>query len=254
MTTLMKRAENLEATLLTRGRKKAGVALQGRLVEVQERAASDTLQFESLASFREEFGRNGMQVPEISKPMAAAIKKVQTSLRRVATELRKEDSSEQDLIQVMARPAFNDAVQSTSRIQSDIKKTMEKAITEHRSGILPASLSEQVPDAPGKPGAVRRLNQCRDRLNATVVVNVDRSDPNFKDLEAILGALDDDIALWERELPDVLEAFARQAPELQAFIAAVATPDGAPLELITPELLAKLRELEIMSEYRVRSL
>jgi hypothetical protein len=131
---------------------------------------------------------------------------------------------------------------------------MEKTLTEHRSGILPASLSEQVPDAPGKPGAVRRLNQCRDRLNAPVVINVDRSGSNFKDLQAILGEFHDDIALWERELPGVLEAFARQAPELQAFIAAVANPDGAPLELITPELLAQLRELEIISEYRVRSL
>jgi len=250
----MKRAENLEEKLLTRGQKKAGVALQGRLVQVQSAAESATGQLESLASFREEFGRNGMQILEISKPIAAAIKKAQTSFRRIATELKKEDSSEQDLIQVLARPAFNEAVQSTPRIQSDIKKAMEKTIAEHRSAILPDSLSEQVPDAPGKAAAVGRLRRCRDRLNANVVVNVDRKDPGFQELESILGEIQRDIETWEQELPVVLEAFAQQSPELQAFIAAVATPLGAPLDMITPELLATLRDIETISLYRVRTL
>jgi len=254
VTTLMKRAENLEATLLTRGQKKAGVALQGRLVQVQSAAESAAGQFESLASFREEFGRNGMQIPEISKPIAAAIKKAQTSFRRIATELKKEDSSEQDLIQVLARPAFNEAVQATPRIQSDIKKAMEKTIAEHRSAILPDSLSEQVPDAPGKAAAVGQLRRCRDRLNANVVINVDRADPNFQDLESILSGFQRDIDKWEQELPVVLEAFAQQTPELQAFIAAVASPLGAPLDMITPELLATLRDNQTISLYRVRSL
>ena len=254
MTTLMKRAENLEATLLTRGQKVAGVALQGRLVEVQSRAESATVQFESLASFREEFGPHGMQVPEISKPIAAAIKKAQTSLRRIATDLKKEDSSEQDLIQVMARRVFNETIQAIPRIQSDIKKALEKTITEHRSGILPASLSEQVPDAPGKAAVVGRLRRCRDRLNANVVVNVDRNDPGFQDLESILGEIQRDIETWEQELPVVLEAFAQQSPELQAFIAAVGAPDGAVLEMITPALLETLRDNQTIGLYRVRSL
>ena len=254
MTTLIKRAENLEEMLLTRGRKKAGVALMGRLAEVQSKAESAALQFESLASFREEFDSNGMQAPEISKSTASAIKKIQTSFRRIATDLKKEDSSEQDLIQVMERRAFNEAVIGIPRIQSDLRKAIESAITEFRTGLLPTSLSEQVPDVPGKPGVVRRLNDCRDRLNASVVINVDRADPTFKDLESILNGFRDDIAFWERELPDVLEAFALQDPELQAFISVVGTPSGASLEMITPELLAKLRELEIISQYRVRSL
>jgi hypothetical protein len=86
------------------------------------------------------------------------------------------------------------------------------------------------------------------------LITVDRADPTFKDLASILNGFRADIAFWERELPDVLEAFALQAPELQAFISAVGTPSGASLEMITPELLAKLRELEVISQYRVRSL
>jgi hypothetical protein len=254
VTTLIKRAENLEEMLLTRGRKKAGVALMGRLAEVQSKAESAALQFESLALFREEFDRNGMQVPELSKATISAIKKIQTSFRRIATDLKKEDASEQELIQVMERRAFNEAVLEISRIQSDLRKAIAIAITEFRTGLLPTSLSEQVPDVPGKPGVVRRLNDCRDRLNATVLITVDRADPTFKDLASILNGFRADIAFWERELPDVLEAFALQAPELQAFISAVGTPSGASLEMITPELLAKLRELEVISQYRVRSL
>jgi len=254
VTTLMKRAENLEETLLTRGQNKAGAALKGRLVEVQSTADNAAHQFKSFASFREEFGRNGMQAPEISKSTESAIKKVQTSFRRIATNLKKDDWIDQDLIKVMAQPAFNDALQAISRLQSDMKKAIEKTITEHRSGILPPSLSEDIPDAPGKAAVVGRLKLCRDRLNAIVVINVDRADPNFQALESILKKIQQDISSWEQQLPLVLEAFAQQSPELQAFITAVAAPEGAPLEMITPELLEKLRDNETISEYRVRSL
>jgi hypothetical protein len=251
---LLERAATLDSALLSRGQKEAGDKLLDQLVVVQSRAEGARRRFETIEEIRAELPANGVLAPEVAKGTLELARKTKKSLRLIATALEKDDSSEQELVHVLARSSMSTAMNSLPKIESDITKAVEKSITAHRLTILPRSLEEIVPEVPGKTLVVSRLKICRERLSSPIVILVDITDERFKDVATILGAIRKDVDYWEKELSGVLDAFAKQSPELQAFLVAVSSPEGAPLQMITPEVLEMLRDNETISEYRVRSL
>jgi hypothetical protein len=253
MKNLLERAGTLESALLSRGQQEARGELRTRLFEEQSRAEGSKRRFETIEEFRAALPANGVPAPEVAKGTLELARKAKRSFRQIATELEKDDSSEPELVSVLARSSLAVALQDLSKIISYLTKAVEKSITDHRLTILPGSFEEIVPEVPGKAGVVARLKICRDRLSSPIVILVDKTDERFKNVATILGVIRKDIDYWETELPGVIDAFAKQSPELQAFLVAVSSPDGAPLQMITPEILAMLRDNETISEYRVQN-
>jgi DNA-binding protein YbaB len=250
---LMSRGRTLEELLANRGQAKAGAQLSARLVEIRSHCDQVIERLLIAESIAENLEAVGVAVPPLSKGIINDAKKSRREFRRVATALTDPDQSDQEYLQIMQSAAFNEALNFLEKLTRTVAGAFGTGLTEFKVAKAPKSLDQNVPDVPGEAAAVLRARAAHRRLGETVsIVGADLDMAGQARILENLEQISVDVELWERELPRLVALLEQQSPEFQGFLKAVALPEGASLDLLTEEVLQRLRESETLDQYRVR--
>lgn len=250
----MGRGSALEESLSNLGQAKAGAQLSARLVEITSSCDEVTTRLLVAESITKNLEAVGVAVPALSKGVISDAKKSRGQFRRVATALMDTNQLDQDYLKVMQSTGFNDALIFLERLTKAVAVAIGTGLTDDKIAKVPESLEEHVPDVPGEQGQVFRAKQAQDRLREAVSITGDDLDEaGHARILQTLEQISIDIALWEKEFPRLVALLEQQSPEFQAFLQAVALTDGAQLELLTEDVLQRLRESETLDNYRVKS-
>ena len=251
MTSLLSRAESLQARLVSQGQKKAGIELARRLTEVSNVCDSAAELLKTFMGYQTELSNRQISVPPITGAISGDLKKAQSQLRRVAGLLEKPEQSETEILSVIDGKSFNSSLGTLERSRSAISKSFERALTEYRSAYLPKNIEELVPDPPGKAAARMQVQQAQRRLMESIILDFNSSNTPAVVVGGILEQIERDIDSWNDGFGVLVEEFEKQSPELQAFLVAVSDEEGASLSLLTPTMIAKLKEIDQFDEYRI---
>jgi hypothetical protein len=134
-----------------------------------------------------------------------------------------------------------------------LAELMAKALVAERDELLPAGLDDPLPDVPGQAAIAMRLRLHQERLRRDISLNAEQMTP-----EGIAMVLEDRTAraqaaaYWAEEFPRLLAALERERPDVQEFLRAAATAEGAPISLLTPEVHRRLEQDGHLDEFRIR--
>jgi hypothetical protein len=124
---------------------------------------------------------------------------------------------------------------------------LNKAVDAKRKELLPPDIERVIPNYPGAPIALTtRLEVIQRRLRGTI----QNREP--AELVAIVPELHQDVLDWTKGIPTLDEGMVRLHPDIQAFVRAVASPDGAAWSLVTPTVATWLEDPDNHGGLRIR--
>jgi len=244
----------LEESLANSAQAKAGELLSGRLIEITSRCDQATNRLLFAEKIAENIRTQGVDIPALSKATADGVRKSKTQLRRVATSLRDPDLSDQQYLKIFQYEAFNDALKFLEKLIKDEAGAIRDGLNAYKVAKAPESIEQTVPDVPGENGPVHLARQAQSRLREQVLISAEDLDADgeqriLKNLKDIL----DDVKTWEEKFPRLVSLLEQQSPEFQKFLQAIASPAGASLDLLTEDVLCRLRDSATLDNYRVKS-
>lgn len=244
----------LAESLANSAQAKAGELLSGRLTEVTSSCEQVTDRLLFAEKITENIKARDVDVAAFSKATVEGARKSKVQLRRIATSLGDSDLSDQQYLKILQSQPFNDALKFVEKLTKDRASAIGTGLNAFKAAKAPESIEQTVPDVPGEQGPVHLARQAQSRLRERVLISADDLDANgeqhiLKNLKEILS----DVKTWEEKFPRLLSLLEQQSPQFQKFLQAVAGPQGASLDLLTEDVLCRLRDFGTLDNYRVKS-
>ncbi len=191
-----------------------------------------------------------------SSALPATVPFVPDARRRTSLVRIRKSLVEDDPAALFKSKKFETAIGSAEALAKDAESALNEAWRQHLEALLPVALEDEAafPDLPGVDKAIASLQAANHRLKVAsgckpLDVWSQEGVPPFEQLEGIKRSIDKRNAALEK-LADVTAQF---PPSVRQFIEAVGTEQGAPLGLLTEDLLTWLKENGQMERYRVRT-
>ncbi len=179
-------------------------------------------------------------------------KSARTRLRTTATRLQSPELDEANAIQLLGGRTFQEALGDADAIVGRMAGLIAKTLVSERDATLPSTLDDPLPDVPGYAAVVVRLKNRREQLLRDITVTAEVLTPaGVADLLERRRARQQAVATWNEEFPKLVEALERERPDVQAFLRAAATPEGARLSLLTADVRSRLEEEQLLDEFRI---
>jgi hypothetical protein len=243
----------VQSILLDRGRREAGLQAKQRLTQQKDRIDACIAGINAAIELERRLAEDSLTVAPIDKATLDAARRARTILRTSATRLDAPGLSDDDTISVLGGKALEDSIQTAESIIDRAATRIRKALVDERNSALPADINAPIPDVPGQYGRRVRLDGCRQRLQSPIELTRGELTPHG--VEQVIAARTkrrEDVDFWQREHPMVLEALAKEEPEVQRFLLAAASDDGASLAQLTPAVKDRLVKDNLLDEFRIR--
>jgi len=253
MSSLLDRAATVQSILLDRGRLEAGVQATQRLTQQKGRADASISGINASTELERRLSAESVIVAPIDKNTLESARKARTSLRTSATKLDSSDLSDEDTVSILGRKTLEDAMKAAESVVDRAIGRIQKALQDERNAGLPANIDDAIPDVPGQAARRAHLEVSRHRLKAPIGLN--RGDLTPEGIGRVLDAMAArraDLEYWRREHPILLEALAKEDPEVQRFLHAAASEEGAPLAMLTSAVLDRLAADGLLDDFRIR--
>jgi len=179
--------------------------------------------------------------------------KARTNLRSAATRLEKSDLKPQELISAVDGDAARQAIDAVDNLRDSLLKLLETCLDTERERLTPEEVYDDLPDVPGNTRLVLSLEQAKAKLTSPVSLAVGDISDGSDAIRDRLALLKEKAEVWSTGYPKLAAALAAASPEMQTFIKAASTEDGAPLSLLTDAVRAELEAADQLDGYRVRA-
>lgn len=252
MANLVQRSLDVRVRIVDRARKQAGLQLAQRLQIVIARSNSTIQRLGNAGSLQRTLQDERVRVFAVGPRHSEPAKKARTVIRATATKLEQPDLEDEAVIRILDGTAFQDALKASEDFVDQLARLLTKALDEERAALLPDGIEEPLPQIPGAARTLTRMTNHKQRLTSVPSAG-SLSD---QDLEMILKGRSERAtaaAEWPTLYSELIEQMEQQHPEVQAFLRAVASQNGAQLELLTDKVRSHLKENEILDCYRINS-
>jgi hypothetical protein len=253
MASLVERAQDVRVRLVDRDRKKAGQQLAQRLTTTIKRSTTTAQRLDNALSLARTLRAENVGVPSIDRRTTEPAKKARTSLRSTATKLEPSDLEDEHVLRILDSPAFQDALKASDEIVDRLAGSLAKALEAERTALLPEGVDEPLTEVPGAASILFKLKNSQ--LKLTTATSLTAESLSSDGLQLILQGRTkraDAAREWPALYATLTKQIERQHPEVQAFLRAVAGPDGAGLELLTEEVQSHLEESGTLENYRIQ--
>ena len=252
MTTLSERAVAIHSSIVDAGRQQVSVKFSQQLTVVAARSDEAISQLHFAAEMEAAIREAHIPVQSLDKKVPELAKSARRSLKSTATRLEGPDLDEAAAIQLLNGAAFQEALKTAENVVARLANRLTQALESDRSTWIPATLDDPVPDVPGRSLIVGNLGRRQEKLlRGLAVAPEDFTAEGVERLLARRADMLESAAYWEEEYPRLLAALGNELPEVQAFLRAAATPEGAPLSLLTPEVRSRLEEDDLLADFRI---
>ncbi len=252
MTTLEDRAQEVRRRVVDRGRKQAGQQLVQRIVETTARANRSVDRLETALQLKDAMGADGIDVKPLDRRATETGKKARTNLRSTATKLDGSELSDDEALRSLNGRAFQEGLRGGEELVDRLVTLLVQALEAERRSLLTPEVQQPIPDVPGQAAAAAKLSLDRRTLSTPVALKADDladSGRVFLDTRRKLAAA---ATRWSELYPQLRAALADESPDVRRFLEAAAQEGGAPLDLLTDRVRERLREKELLDEFRIR--
>jgi len=194
---------------------------------------------------RAELASRQIVVPRPTSKSRTEAGRARGTLRTAATT--SVGANAKDLAQRLNTTSMDAAVATAENLLRASLVDLNKAVDAKRKELLPPDIERIIPNYPGAPVALTtRLEVIQRRLRGTI----QNREP--AELVAIVPELHQDVLDWTKGVLTLDEGMVRLHPDIQAFVRAVASPDGAAWSLVTPTVAAWLEDPDNHGGLRIR--
>jgi hypothetical protein len=255
VTSLIDRAERLQAQLVGHQQQELGAHVRDRVGIVAEQTRRVTDDLVAILATWDSLSETELSIGELDRRATESAESGRSRARTTATRIEKPELSGPEIIGLVDGKGVQDAISAATEVAKRAAATIGKALEKERLSLCPAEIDEAVPDVPGNDLRVVQLRNAQTALGTPVTVTVDDiladgpGEPRRRRKKIHEAA-----EAWAREYPTLREALERESPAMRVFIETASTEDGAPLHLLTAEVLDRLTQDNRLDAFRVRPL
>lgn len=194
---------------------------------------------------REKLASSQVAVPKPTAKSRTDAGKARTTLRTAATT--SVGANAKDLAQRLNTASVDSAIATAETLLRVGLADLNKAVDAKRKEFLPPDIERAIPNY---PGASLVLTTRLEVIQRRLLAKIENREP--AELVAKISEIHQDVLGWTTGMPTLEEGMVRLHPDIQAFVRAVASPDGAAWPLITPTVADWLADPENHSGLRIR--
>lgn len=222
------------------------------LVNVHDRSKAARDRIEAALRYRSALRAEHLTVGAIPPPDQAACGTARTTVRKVSSQLLSDPDKHQGLL---ATPQVEKALAAAERGWKAVVGRANKALEDEQRRLRPADLAEAVPEVPGAALVVAKLKRHQQKLLGQIALPVEHVVHLAPSQETrVLRELREAASEWARLHQELHAGLDEQSESVRSFIKAASGPAGAPLALLTPEVIDWLEEQDATDNFVIRSL
>ena len=253
MTTLNEQSKNVLGRIINKEQGRLELQAANRMSNFRQDLDRLVEELTSLRDCRSYLVGEGLEVAVVTGKRAKEASKARTNLRSAATRFEKSDLSVEELISTVDGDTARQAIAAVEGLRDSLLKLIETCLNTERERLAPEEAYDDLPDVPGNTRLVHSLEQAKARLTSPVSLAVGDIRNGSDAIRDRLALLKEKAEVWSTNYPKLAAALAAASPEMQTFIKAASTEDGAPLSLLTDAVRAELEAADQLDGYRVRA-
>lgn len=253
MTTLNEQSKNVLGRIINKEQGRLELQAANRMSNFRQDLDRLVEELTSLRDCRSYLVGEGLEVAVVTGKRSKEASKARTNLRSAATRLEKSDLSVEELISTVDGDTARQAIAAVEGLRDSLLKLIEICLDTERERLAPEEAYDDLPDVPGNTRLVHSLEQAKARLTSPVSLAVGDIRNGSDAIRDRLALLKEKAEVWSTNYPKLAAALAAASPEMQTFIKAASTEDGAPLSLLTDAVRAELEAADQLAGYRVRA-
>lgn len=242
---LVSRAESLLNRLGQVAVAEADAAARNTILATNKRVTDVAAGLASVRDAQQELTRRHISIFGLAGKNKTEVSKARTALRSAATG--SVGATVAELAQKLHTASVDAAIGNAETMLKSATLELNRAVDAKRRELLPADIERSIPNYPGVDIGSRTTLEIVQRRLRTKIENQQPAD-----LVAKVQQLQQDVLEWTKRIPALEEGMRVLNPEIQAFLRAVASEEGASWSLITPTVSEWLQDPDNQSGLRIR--